>query len=146
VTPTFRLGTVDDVAAIADIEAVVFSDPWSADSFVSMVHAPNAELTVAAEGGRVLGYSVLLLAPPDADLANLAVVSYARRQGIGRRLLDHAVQVARDAGVIHMYLEVRQSNTRAIAMYERAGFRDFGTRKRYYRDPVEDARVMRLDL
>jgi ribosomal-protein-alanine N-acetyltransferase len=65
---------------------------------------------------------------------------------VGRQLLTHAVAAAREHGIREIYLEVRDSNARAIAMYESAGFVGIGRRRRYYHDPVEDARVLRLAL
>lgn len=141
-----RTATHGDVDAIAGIERMVFSDPWSAASFAGLVGAPRARMLVAEQDGRVVGYTVLIVAPPDADLANLAVSAKARGMGLGRRLLEHALTTARALGVRHVYLEVRESNARAIALYTSVGFNEVGRRRRYYREPVEDARVLRLDL
>lgn len=142
-----RPATARDVNAVAAIEQLAFSDPWSAASFAGLVRAARSELTVAEDAARrIVGYSVLLLAGPDADLANLAVAPAARGKGIGRLLLAGVLERARAAGVQHLYLEVRESNSRAIALYESAGFRAFGRRRRYYKDPVEDARILRIEL
>ena len=146
VTVSLRPANDGDLRAIADIERVAFSDPWSEASFAGLLSGSRSLLTVAVEGGTVVGYSVLLLALPDADLANLAVAPTARGRGIGKRLLSQVVAAARAAGVEHLYLEVRQSNAKAIAMYTAAGFRAFGLRRRYYREPVEDAQVLRLTV
>lgn len=147
VSARLRPAVSADVDAIAAIEQMAFSDPWSAASFAGLVRAPRTELTVAEDASRkIVGYSVLLIAGLDADLANLAVAPSARGQGIGRLLLNGVLDRARAAGVTHVYLEVRESNARAIALYESAGFTAFGRRRRYYRDPVEDARVLRIEL
>jgi ribosomal-protein-alanine N-acetyltransferase len=136
----------DDLNSISVIERLAFSDPWSEASFAGLLSGQRVRLTVAEADHAVVGYSVLLLAAPDADLANLAVAPAARGHGIGRRLLDGVVATAQSSGVEHMYLEVRQSNTRAIALYESVGFRPFSVRRKYYREPVEDAHVLRLAL
>lgn len=141
-----RPATGEDINSIAVIEQLAFSDPWSEASFAGLLSGPRVRLTVAEANYAVVGYSVLLLARPDADLANLAVAPAARGYGIGRKLLDGVVATARRSGVEHVYLEVRQSNARAIALYQSVGFRAFGVRKRYYREPVEDAHVLRLEL
>lgn len=135
-----------DLRAIAAIERAVFSDPWSEASFAGLLGAPRVRMTVADVDDRVAGYSILMLAPPDADLANLAVAPWARGRGLGRALLEHAIDEARALGVEHVYLEVRPSNARALALYEGVGFRAVGVRRRYYRAPVEDARVLRLEV
>jgi ribosomal-protein-alanine N-acetyltransferase len=147
VSARLRPATPRDIDAIAAIEHSAFSDPWSAASFEGLLRSPRALLTVAEDAQRaVAGYSVLLLAGPDGDLANLAVAPRSRGRGIGRLLLAGVLDAARAAGVQHVYLEVRDSNERAIALYVAAGFRQFGRRRRYYRDPVEDARVLRIEL
>jgi ribosomal-protein-alanine N-acetyltransferase len=141
-----RTAQPGDTMAIAALEEKIFSDPWSAASFDGMVINPRVRFVVAEDEGAVVGYSVLMYAFPDADLANLAVAPAARGKGIGRRLVENVVDDARTAGIEEIYLEVRDSNARAIALYESAGFRACGRRRRYYRDPVEDARVLRLTL
>jgi ribosomal-protein-alanine N-acetyltransferase len=145
-TLVLRAANDADVDAISRIERLAFSDPWSPAAFAGMVHAPRVRINVAEDRDAIVGYSVLLLAGMDADLANLAVDPAARGKGVGRRLLDGALNAARAADVRHVYLEVRDSNARAITLYESAGFRPFGRRRRYYTEPVEDARVLRLVL
>ena len=145
-TSSFAFKGKTDLGAISSIERLAFSDPWSEASFAGLLSGPRVRLTVADDGSVVVGYSVLMLALPDADLANLAVAPSARGRGVGRQLLTGVVATARGAGIEHVYLEVRQSNARAIALYESAGFRAFSVRRRYYTDPVEDARVLRLVL
>jgi ribosomal-protein-alanine N-acetyltransferase len=141
-----RSATPNDLDGIVAIERVAFSDPWSPASFAGLLRGERVQITVADDGHGVVGYSVLMLAGPDADLANLAVSPKTRGFGIGRWLLEHSVRLARQAGVEHLYLEVRASNERAIALYASAGFAQFGVRERYYTDPVEDAHVLRLDV
>ena len=135
-----------DLDAIVAIERAAFSDPWSAASFAGLHSNPRTRMTVADDGGRIVAYTVLMIAPPDADLANLAVAPLDKGRGIGKMLVADVIRAARAAGAHHVYLEVRESNARALAMYERAGFRTVGQRRRYYNDPVEDARVLRREL
>jgi ribosomal-protein-alanine N-acetyltransferase len=71
------------------------------------------------------------------------VVPVRHRQGVGRRLLDAVLSAVRRDGAVEIWLEVRQSNAAARALYERAGFTEVGLRRRYYDRPVEDAIVMR---
>ena len=136
-------GDLDDVAAI---ERAVFNDPWSRRSFVDLVGERNVVFLVAVDGKAVVGYSVVLLTPPESELANLAVSRLMQHQGLGRRLLSEAVGVARERGSKEMFLEVRASNAAAIALYSDEGFAAVGRRVRYYARPVEDAIVMRLDF
>lgn len=131
-----------DVPALVAIERASFSDPWNATSFRALLEAEAAHVTVAVLDGAVVGYSAVLRAADEAELANLAVASAAQRRGIGRALLSAAQTVAASTGVAAMYLEVRESNAPARRLYEALGFATVGRRRAYYRQPDEDALVM----
>jgi ribosomal-protein-alanine N-acetyltransferase len=141
-----RAGTVDDVPRVVEIERVSFADPWSAASFRSVLGHAYAALTVAAADDGVIGYTVMWFAGDEAELANLAVSPAARRRGLGGVLLDAALDEARARGSTVVYLEVRDSNAAARALYLSRGFVEVGRRRAYYRRPVEDAVVMRRAL
>lgn len=153
---TIRHATLADVEAVAAIERAAFSDPWSARSFREMVGRPDVVFEVAetqggAEGGgggarAIAGYAILYLADADGDLANLATAAAARRKGVGRRLLRHSLETARGRGAHLVFLEVRESNQAARALYESEGFTGVGRRARYYAHPVEDALILRKEL
>jgi ribosomal-protein-alanine N-acetyltransferase len=148
VTPTFRPATRGDLPAIAAVERAVFTDPWSAASFETMLRneAVRVELAEDATGGALLGYTVAWFAADEVELANLAVALGARRRGLGRALLDRLVHAARARGARRLLLEVRTSNHAALALYGEAGFAQVGVRRRYYKNPEEDARVLALGL
>jgi ribosomal-protein-alanine N-acetyltransferase len=149
-----------DLPAISAIERASFSDPWTVDSFASAMSLAHVHFLVAEEThhlmGRptalragvlpVLGYVVALLAADEGEIADLAVDAAARRRGIGRSLLDRVMADAARRGVRALYLEVRESNSAALALYQGAGFRAMGRRTGYYRQPPEDALVLRRDL
>ena len=135
-----------DVAAVVAIEERAFADPWSPRSFADLVDEPRAMFTVVEEGGEVAGYSVIWTAADEAELANIAVAPNCRGHGLGSRLLDAALAAAVARGAAAMYLEVRESNGRARALYASRGFAQVGRRRRYYRNPVEDALVLRAPL
>ena len=96
-------------------------------------------------GGGILGYVVALDAADEGEILNLAVASTVRRAGLGRALVEHILEVLTARGVRQVYLEVRDSNAPARALYAAQGFKEAGRRKQYYRRPVEDAIVLRLD-
>lgn len=100
-----------------------------------------------AEGANetIAGYVVALEAADEGEILNLAVAPFGRRHGLGRALVQQVVATLRARGVRQMYLEVRESNAPARALYAAQGFRELGRRKQYYRRPVEDAIVLRLD-
>ena len=143
---TIRPAEDSDLDEVAAIERSVFNDPWSRRSFVDLVGERQVVFLVAVDGNAVVGYAVVLLTPPESELANLAVSRLMQHQGLGRRLLNEAVSTASDRGAREMFLEVRASNAAAIALYSGEGFTAVGRRVRYYARPIEDAIVMRLGL
>jgi ribosomal-protein-alanine N-acetyltransferase len=138
----------DDVDDVAAIERRAFSDPWSANSFRGLVGNPLVHFAVAEDviTGRLLGYVVTWFVVDEGEIANLAVAEEARRTGVGARLLDHALDVAKERRVAVVFLEVRESNVAARALYASRGFEVAGRRFKYYRKPVEDALVLRRGL
>ena len=141
-----RPAASDDIVAIAEIERTSFSDPWSRDAFQSLLGVPAVQFAVATCGDRVAGFLVMWLAADEAEIANLAVAADARRRGIGKSLLTHAIRLARQSSASVMFLEVRESNAAARELYSSHGFVAVGRRKRYYRRPEEDALVLRFDI
>ena len=136
----------DDVSAMAAIEALAFSDPWPAKSFHELLAHPFSRMSTAVDrSGGVVGYCIMLRAVDEAEIANIATVPGMRRRGVGARLLDEAIVAGTVAGVVAMFLEVRESNTAARALYSSRGFVAVGRRRGYYRRPVEDALVLRRD-
>jgi [ribosomal protein S18]-alanine N-acetyltransferase len=98
-----------------------------------------------AEGEALGGYVVALDAADEGEILNLAVAPDGRRHGLGRALVEHVVEALKARGVAQIYLEVRESNAPARGLYAAEGFKEVGRRKQYYRRPVEDAIVLRLD-
>ena len=142
-----RSASAHDIDRIAAIEKSAFSDPWSAASFRSLLGGHAVHFSVAVDDAdSVLGYLVMWVAGGEAEIANLAVDSAARRRHIGSALLDHAIGVARAGRAEAIFLEVRESNAAARAIYAAHGFASVGRRSNYYRRPVEDALVLRLSL
>jgi len=146
-TTTIEPASPDDVAAILEIERAAFSDPWSARSFEEVL-AHGAVFFVCArrDGTAVAGYVVAWFAADEGEIANLAVDPNAWGAGVGRALLDAALDEARRRETSAVYLEVRDSNDRARRLYRSRGFEEVGRRRGYYRHPDEDAIVLRLAL
>ena len=135
-----------DVKAIAELEKVCFSDPWSENSIASELDNRLSYWLVAEEQGRVVGYVGSQSVLDGADMMNLAVAPEFRRQGIGEKLVNALVSYLQQRGILVLLLEVRVSNAPAIALYERLGFEQVGRRPRYYHNPREDALIMRKEL
>ena len=95
--------------------------------------------------GKIAGYVIAFDAADEGEILNLAVAPSGRRRGMGRALVEAMLRLLTERGVHQVYLEVRESNAPARALYAAQGFREVGRRKQYYRRPVEDAIVLRRD-
>jgi len=136
-----------DIEAVVAIETDAFTTPWQADTFAGLLDRESVELLVMTDASdAVIGYSVLWCILEQGELANIAIIPERRGSGLGARLLDHVMEVARVRGVEKLFLEVRASNVAAIGLYERVGFEEVGLRRGYYEHPKEDARVMLVAL
>lgn len=136
-----------DVTYVAALEAQIHAAPWTAGNFDDAL-AAGYSARVGEREGRIVAYGVLMLAPGEAQLLNLSVVPDARRQGVGSELLARFLDDALRLGAEQVFLEVRVSNTAAIALYECAGFVRVARRAHYYppgraSTAREDALVMR---
>ena len=141
-----RKMNLGDVAAIAELEKLCFSDPWSESSIASEVDNPLSYWLVAEIDGIVAGYVGSQTVLDASDMMNLAVSPDYRRQGIGQALVNALVEHLQQNRVIALLLEVRVSNWPAIALYEGLGFVQVGRRPKYYHNPREDALILRKEL
>jgi [ribosomal protein S18]-alanine N-acetyltransferase len=132
-----------DLARVLDIEREAFSVPWTPATFRGLLGRPDAQLHVAEERGRIVGYAAVWIVLDQAELGDIAVEAGSRGRGIGTRLLQHVFELVRERSVRELYLEVRVSNEGARRLYERHGFRLVGRRPGYYTRPREDALVLR---
>lgn len=131
-----------DVPAVAELEAQIFSQPWSAQGFLDALALPDTVFLVAEEEHRILGYIGMYLSIDEGEITNVAVAPDARRQGVGQELLLQIKREAKQRAVGRLVLEVRTSNEGAIALYEKNGFSVAGIRKGFYEHPKEDAYIM----
>lgn len=137
---TIRPLSYSDLPQVTAIERRAFPTPWSLAMFLLELSKPSGVCLAATDGKRLVGYLVCSRYADVWHLMNIAVDPAARRRGIGSALLSEMLE---RAGHYEQYtLEVRPSNSEAIALYERFGFRSAGTRRRYYRDTGEDAVIM----
>lgn len=145
---TVRAARPSDLAAVVAIERAAFSDPWPESAFRDALAGDRMYFRVAAvEGGlEVAGYVIGWFAGGDGEIANIAVDERARGCGVGGTLLDAALQAARERGAETVHLEVRESNVVARALYASRAFQGVGRRRGYYREPSEDAIVLRCVL
>ena len=133
------------VPAIAEIEKLCFNDPWSEKSIASELGNRLSLWLVALEGERVVAYVGSQSVLGETDMMNIAVHPDCRRQGIAEALVNSLVEALREKGNHSLMLEVRASNAPAKALYEKLGFIQVGLRKNYYRNPREDACILRKE-
>lgn len=136
-----------DLDDVARVENAVYTHPWTRGNFADSLAAGNLAWVVR-EDGHLVAYCVVMMSPDDAHLLNISVDAPAQHRGIGRELLTWVADQTLAAGVPSVLLEVRVSNTRALRMYERAGYVRIGLRRGYYPalEGREDAIVMRKTL
>lgn len=125
-----------------EIEKASFSDPWSMTSLADTAARPDSIFFAAMTDGVPCGFGCVLTVAEEGELVDIAVSPAQRNNGIGQRLMTALLDAATQNGCQRMYLEVRQSNVPAQRLYEKNGFLTMGIRKRYYKEPVEDAIVM----
>lgn len=133
------------VPQIALLEQECFADPWSQQSIASELHNPLSLWLVAQEGQTLLGYVGSQTCLDETDMMNIAVSPASRRQGVARALIEALVSALRQRGSKQLTLEVRASNGPARQLYESLGFLQVGLRKNYYRNPKEDALILRKE-
>jgi ribosomal-protein-alanine N-acetyltransferase len=132
-----------DLPAVLAIERRSFQTPWSLAMFVLELSKPSGICLCVASGDQLVAYLVCSRYAEVWHLMNIAVAPDYRRRGIARILMENLFEEAGEDA--RFTLEVRASNSAAIAMYERFGFRPSGHRRRYYHDNGEDALVMWLE-
>ena len=123
-----------------------FHDPWSINSISSELNNPLSTWLVAIEDGVVCGYVGSQSVLDGADMMNIAVHPDYRKQGIAYNLVDKLIGLLKAKNVISLSLEVRVSNENAISLYHKMGFEVIGRRPGYYRNPREDAYIMRKEF
>ena len=134
------------VPQVAELEKICFSDPWSEKSVAYELTNPLSCWLVAVEDGRVAGYIGSQTVMGESDMMNVAVHPDYRRRGIAERLVNDLVEALKAFESHCLTLEVRESNDSARDLYAKLGFFQAGLRKNYYRNPKEDALILRKEF
>ena len=137
---------VDDLAEVLVIENDVYPYPWTRGNFLDSMYSGYQTWTLREESGALAGYFLLMFAVDESHLLNISVRRDLHGRGVGHLQLDKVAALSKENGMNSVLLEVRPSNTGAIALYQAAGFAEIGRRKGYY--PAlgrnrEDALVLR---
>lgn len=133
------------VSQVAALERVCFSDPWSESSVAEELANPLSLWLVAMEDGQLAGYVGSQSVMGESDMMNLAVDPAFRRRGVGQSLVRALIEALGKHGNRSLSLEVRASNAPARALYQNLGFSQVGRRPNYYRNPKEDALILRKE-
>ena len=148
-----RTARREDVAVVVALEREVAEAPhWAMGEYAGMVGAPSAGavqrcLLVADRVDEVVGFAVgKVVAGVGGELESVVVVAGARRAGVGSALCEAVIAWCRGQGAEEVELEVRSASRGAISLYESLGFVEVGVRSGYYREPADDAVLMRLEL
>ena len=135
----------DDATAIAEMEQNIFGDPWSKKDIFSYICSDTGMcFTALDDSGEPIAYLIGRKIPPEGEIYRIAVREDKRQRGIGYRLLSFALKTERGSGVETVFLEVREKNAPARALYQAYGFREIGVRKNYYQNPSDNAVIMVL--
>lgn len=140
---TFTEMKAEHVPQVAQLEKMCFADPWSEMSIESELRSIWSYWLVAVENDQVVGYIGSQTSIDETDVMNVAVHPDWRRRGIAQMLINHLIAELKKRGSHSLTLEVRASNAPAIGLYEKIGFAQVGCRKNYYRNPKEDALILR---
>jgi len=143
----FRCMAEGDVGAVIAAERAGYTFPWSEGIFRDCLRAGYV-CRVAELDQLLVGYGILSVGAGEAHVLNLCVRPEYRCRGLGRRLLQHLIDLSRVADAQDLFLEVRPSNLAAIRLYQAMGLQQVGIRRGYYQAEHgrEDAVVMRLTL
>jgi [ribosomal protein S18]-alanine N-acetyltransferase len=137
-----------DLDRLVEIERASHPTPWSSDALRSFLHRSSVRFLVSVEGDgeNVTGFGIVRWTGGEGEVLNLAVSPSHRRRGIAGGILDALLDFVREREVRAVFLEVRESNLPARALYRGRGFREVGVRRQYYTNPTEDARILRIEL
>lgn len=142
-----RQMTLADIDAVFAIEQAVQAYPWTRGNFGDSL-AGGYTCFVDEADGEMRGYVILMPAVDEAELLSIGVAAAHQRKGLGRKLLREMLEFACAKKMQRIFLEVRPSNTAAVALYRSAGFVEVGVRRGYYQNlnGSEDALVMACEL
>jgi len=125
------------------VEKLSFTIPWSKNALIEEVLNNRMAIYITAKvNGKAIGYAAMWKIFDEGHITNIAVHPEYRQNGIGSRLVEKLVDIAKERGIVKMTLEVRKSNLAAQALYCKYGFKEMGLRKGYYADNGEDAIIM----
>jgi ribosomal-protein-alanine N-acetyltransferase len=147
VAPQIRPLCPADSASISNIlRDSAEAAQWPPESYVKLAASPGGVFLVCEANTEVIGFVAARQVADEAEILNIAVLRDFRRKGVATTLLLSTLDKFRSSSIARVFLELRESNLPARALYEHHGFVPSGRRKSYYRDPIEDALCMEKKL
>ena len=163
-----RKMTEEDIEQVVEIEKECFSLPWSEKSFEDSLKREDTIFLVCEQevyqtceeyaddiqnqalsctlDKKILGYIGMYCSFEEGEITNVAVLPFARKKGVGNRLINSLKEIAKKQNLERIVLEVRVSNQPAISLYEKNAFVSVGIRKNFYEKPIEDAKIMICEM
>lgn len=137
--------SAEHLSDVASLERATFSEPWSENSLKLLTEGGGVGF-VALSNGRAVAYGGMLCVLDEGQITNVAVCEAHRRQGLAQQIVSALSDYGKEQGIKEIFLEVRRSNAPAQALYRSCGFENVGERRRFYKNPPEDALLMRKTL
>jgi ribosomal-protein-alanine N-acetyltransferase len=152
--PLRRVGAIQVATCrredLGEVEKILKAAPeaaaWTKDALEDTFEGSPAHFLVGRQGEEIAGFIAGRRAGDEGEILNLAVKQQYRRQGVGRALAKALIELFAQDAVLQVFLEVRESNAEALALYQGLGFRKVGRREGYYREPEEAAVVLAMRI
>lgn len=141
-----RPASAEDIDSIYEIGTLCFADAWRRDTVAHDMEGSHSEYFVAEMDGKVVGYGCFWFVVDEGQLVNIGVRPEYRRQGFAEAILERGLEECRDRNMKTIFLEVRVSNSPALALYKKYNFRSLGVRKGVYDLPREDGYIMSREI
>jgi ribosomal-protein-alanine N-acetyltransferase len=143
---TLKSALLDDAKNIAMVEGECLNVAWSEKSIYESISSGNYKFFIASDKGKTVGSGGIMILFEEAEITNIAVLKDYRRCGIASMLLSLLLDEAFSRGCESAFLEVAKNNVPALKLYEKFGFEKINVRKNYYKDPPDDAIIMKKTL
>lgn len=138
---------IQDLDAVISIEKTLFTDPWLHESFRYEIEDNKlSHYFVITENDEIMGYFGFIILLDECQIYNVAVKKEFQHQGYGKKMLQFIIDYCKERDVKWVILEVREFNFHALELYEKFGFKRAARIRGYYRHPLEDGILMKLEL
>lgn len=133
---------------LEEISKLIFThgSPWTSEQFFDQINQDSTVLIEKREDGKLIGFTIGQYVLDEAELLLIGVIPSYQKQGLASHLLSELIFELKKSGVTKLFLEVRKENQQAINFYKKHQLIQIGVRKNYYKNPLDDALIMQLDL